>query len=114
VVSSPTTENLGPGPTIQHKPFPESFDANAPVKPWSSKRRLRDLTHVLRRPVEVTAQLSLWPTEPERLVSPKETLGFASWEAEFGTKQTFVASFLKRGIIVTNRFKQKPGEIVNE
>jgi hypothetical protein len=48
------------------------------------------------------------------LFSPKETLKTESWEAEIGTLQAFVASFLKGGIIVTNQFKQKPGEIVNE
>jgi hypothetical protein len=38
----------------------------------------------------------LWPTESERLLSPKETLKHASWGAETGTERTF-ATNLNRG-----------------
>ena len=48
------------------------------VKPWGSKHRQRELTHVLRRPVEITAHLGLWLTESEGL------LANISREAEIG------------------------------
>jgi hypothetical protein len=42
------------------------------------------------------ALFSLWPTESERLLSPKETLKRAWWEAANGTQETLGISRRKR------------------